>query len=204
MRKPDAYREIVDAPDQRSSTFKAPGPDRARHRAHVGGEQWRRARLRAASAPCRTDLAAARGPGRRGAGAAAVPGAGGSVAKRPTTGTRLGLCREGAAPSQRNSPAVVGRVPRRQSRRLWLYLVLHDLRGLEEACAPEHASDPHGWGEGIRRFCRRHHRDLRSIPWRNARNEAVRRGHWSLELQLWRGLRRRDAVRVDMLYSNVV
>ncbi len=39
MRKPNARREIVDAPDQRSSTFKASGPDRARHRADVGGEQ---------------------------------------------------------------------------------------------------------------------------------------------------------------------
>src|ERR1035438_2403653 len=45
MRKPDAYPEIVDAPDQRSSTFEAPGPDRARHCAHVGSEQWRRAWL---------------------------------------------------------------------------------------------------------------------------------------------------------------
>jgi hypothetical protein len=32
MRKPDAYPEIVDAPDQRSSTFKAPGPDRSLRR----------------------------------------------------------------------------------------------------------------------------------------------------------------------------
>src|SRR5438445_9263274 len=61
MRKPDAYREIVDAPDQRSSTFKAPGPDRARHRADVGGEQWRRPWLRAACPPCRAELAAAGG-----------------------------------------------------------------------------------------------------------------------------------------------
>jgi hypothetical protein len=38
MRKPDAYPEIVDAPDQRSSTFETPGPDRARHRADVGSE----------------------------------------------------------------------------------------------------------------------------------------------------------------------
>lgn len=36
MRKPDAYPEIVDVPDQRSSTFEAPGPDRARHCADVG------------------------------------------------------------------------------------------------------------------------------------------------------------------------
>lgn len=43
MRKPDAYPEIVDAPDQRSSTFEASWPNRARHRAHVGSEQWRRA-----------------------------------------------------------------------------------------------------------------------------------------------------------------
>jgi hypothetical protein len=107
MRKPDAYPEIVDAPDQRSFTFKAPGPDRARHCAHVGSEQWRRARLCAASAPCRVELAAARGPGRRGPGASAVPGACGGGAKRPATGTRLGVCREGAAPSQRNAPAIV-------------------------------------------------------------------------------------------------
>src|SRR3954463_9749662 len=40
---------------------------------------------------------------------------------------------KGATPAQRDTPAVVGRVSRRQSRRLWLYLVLHDLRGLEEA-----------------------------------------------------------------------
>ena len=145
----------------------APGPDRARHRADVGSEPNGVVHGYASRPPCRTDLAAARGPGRRGAGAAAVPGAGG--AKQPTTGTRLGLCREGAAPSQRNSPAVVGRVPRRQSRRLWLYLVLHDLRGLEAACAPEHASDPHRWGEGVRRFRRRHHRYLRSHQRRSTR-----------------------------------
>ena len=42
----------------------------------------------------------------------------------------------------------MGRVSRRQSRWLWLYLVLHDLRGLEEACAPEHASD-HIGGEKV-------------------------------------------------------
>src|ERR1700682_1273167 len=70
---------------------------------------------------------------------------------------RLGLCGEGVAPSQRDTPAVVGRVSRRQSRRLWLYLVLHDLRGLEEARAPEHASDPHRRGESVRRFRPRHH-----------------------------------------------
>lgn len=52
MRKPDAYREIVDAPDQRSSTFEAPGPDRARHRADVGSEQWGRTRLCASRPPC--------------------------------------------------------------------------------------------------------------------------------------------------------
>ena len=39
MRKPDAYPEIVDAPDQRNFTFKVPVRDRARHRAHAGGEQ---------------------------------------------------------------------------------------------------------------------------------------------------------------------
>ena len=33
--------------------------------------------------------------------------------------------------------------------RLWLYAVLHDLRGLEEACAPDDASDPYRWGEGV-------------------------------------------------------
>src|SRR6478672_12653559 len=163
MRKPDAYPEIVDAPDQRSSTFEAPGPDRARHRAHVGGEQWRRAWIRASRTPCGANLATAGGHGRRGPGAVAVPGADGSLAKRPATGTRLGLCGEGTAPPQRDTPAVVGRVSRRQSRRLWLYLVLHDLRGLEAACAPEHASDPHRWGEGVRRFRRRHHRHLNPI-----------------------------------------
>jgi len=36
MRKPDVYLEIVDAPDQRSLTLNAPGPDRARHRAELG------------------------------------------------------------------------------------------------------------------------------------------------------------------------
>src|SRR5271155_694141 len=143
MRKPDAYREIVDAPDPRSSTFEAAGPDRARHRADVGSEQWRRAWIRASRTPCRAELATAGGHGRRGPGAVAVPGADSSLAKRPATGPRLGLCREGAAPSQRDTPAVVGRVPRRQSRWLWLYLVLHHLRGLEAAGAPEHASDPH-------------------------------------------------------------
>src|ERR1700757_1225604 len=73
MRKPDAYPEIVDAPDQRSSTFEAPGPDRARHCADVGGEQWRRAWLRSAGAPCGAVLAASGRDGRRGPGAAAVP-----------------------------------------------------------------------------------------------------------------------------------
>lgn len=43
MRKPDAYPEIVDAPDQRGFTFEAAGPDRARHRADDRGKQWRRA-----------------------------------------------------------------------------------------------------------------------------------------------------------------
>src|SRR6202795_2107594 len=85
----------------------------------------RRARL------CGSDLAAAGGHGRRGPGAIAVPGADGSLARRPATGARLGLCGEGTAPPQRDTAAVVGRVSRRQSRWLWLYLVLHDLRGLE-------------------------------------------------------------------------
>src|SRR5947207_157978 len=88
MRKPDAYPEIVDAPDQRSSTFEAAGPDRARHCADVGGEQWRGARLCAARTPCGSDLATAGGHGRRGAGAIAVPGTDGSLAKRPATGDR--------------------------------------------------------------------------------------------------------------------
>src|ERR1700757_651799 len=74
IRKPDAHPEIVNAPDQRSSTFKAPGSDRARHRAHDRGEQWRRAWLSAARPSCRFDLAAARGGGRRGPGAPPVPG----------------------------------------------------------------------------------------------------------------------------------
>src|SRR5674476_89803 len=103
------------------------GPDRARHCAHVGSEQWRRAWLCAARTPCGAELATAGGHGRRGPGAVAVPGGDGSLAKRPATGTRLGLCGEGTAPPQRDTPAVVGRVSRRQSRRLWLYLVLHDL-----------------------------------------------------------------------------
>ena len=151
----------------------------------------------AARPPCGADLAAAGGHGRRGPGAAAVPGADGSLAKRPATGTRLGLCGEGAAPPQRDTPAVVGRVSRRQSRRLWLYLVLHDLRGLEAACAPEHAPDPHRWGEGVRRFRRRHHRHLRSHHRRSARHEAVRRGDGGLELHLRRGLPEREPVRLD-------
>jgi len=33
---------LIDVPDQRSFTFEAPEPDRARHRADVGSEQWRR------------------------------------------------------------------------------------------------------------------------------------------------------------------
>src|ERR1700692_4637789 len=82
MRKPDAYREIVDAPDLRSSTFEAPGPDRADHRADVGSEQWGRARLCASRPPCGADLAAAGGPGRREPGTAAFSGADGSLAKR--------------------------------------------------------------------------------------------------------------------------
>src|ERR1700686_5361417 len=98
MRKPDAYPEIVDAPDQRSSTFEAPGPDRARHRADVGGKQWGRAWLRASRPPCGADLAVAGGLGRRGPGAVAVPGASGSLAKRPAPDTGLGLCGEGVAP----------------------------------------------------------------------------------------------------------
>ena len=53
MRKPDAYREIGDAADQRSATFEAPGTDRARHRADVGSEQQGRAWLRAACPICR-------------------------------------------------------------------------------------------------------------------------------------------------------
>lgn len=48
MRKPDACREIVDAPDQRSSTFEAPGPDRARRRCHG---YVRRARLAGLTRP---------------------------------------------------------------------------------------------------------------------------------------------------------
>ena len=52
MRRPDAHPEIVDAPDQRSSTIKAPRPDRARHCADDRGEQWRCAWVSAASA-CR-------------------------------------------------------------------------------------------------------------------------------------------------------
>src|ERR1700678_4307568 len=142
MRKPDAYPEIVDAPDQRSSTFEAPGPDRARHCADVGSEQWRRAWIRASRTPCGAELATAGGHGRRGTGTAVVPRADGGLAKRPAPGTGLGLRREGAAPPQRDAPAVVGRVSRRQSGRLWLYLVLHDLRGLEAAGAAEHAPDP--------------------------------------------------------------
>src|SRR3954463_16142439 len=42
--------------------------------------------------------------------------------------------------------------------------------------ATEHAADPHGWREGVRRFRRRHHRHLRSHHRRSARHEAVRRG----------------------------
>src|ERR1700681_3383695 len=73
MRKPDAYPEIVDAPDPRSSTFEAPRPDRARHRADVASEQWRRAGRRASRPPGGADLATAGGPGRRGPGVVAVP-----------------------------------------------------------------------------------------------------------------------------------
>src|ERR1700680_2777208 len=61
------------------------------------------------------------------------PGADISAAKRQATVTRLDLCGEGVAPPQRDTLAVVGRVSRRQSRRLWLHVVLHDLRGLEAA-----------------------------------------------------------------------
>lgn len=38
----------------------------------------------------------------------------------------------------------VGRVSCRQSRRLWLYLVLHDLRGLERVCADDAPGTPGG------------------------------------------------------------
>src|SRR5258708_18234999 len=103
MRKPDAHPEIVDAPDQRSSTFKASGPDRARHRAHVGGEQWRRAWIRAAGAPCGAALAASGRDGRRGTGAAAVPGPCSRLANRATPGTGLGLFVEGTAPPPRDT-----------------------------------------------------------------------------------------------------
>ena len=82
MRKPDAYPEIVDAPDQRSSTFEAPGPDRARHRADVGSEQWRRAWLCAASTHCGAELALPESMDNEGDGT----GAKGSLAKRPATG----------------------------------------------------------------------------------------------------------------------
>src|SRR5260370_23367878 len=150
MRKPDAHPEIVDAPDQRSSTFKASGPDRARQRAHVGGEQWRRAWIRAAGAPCGAALAASGRDGRRGTGAAAVPGACSGVAKRATPGTGLGLCGEGTAPPQRDTLAVVGRGSPRQSRRLWLYLVLPPLRRLEEAGPAWRGPTPTGGGDGGR------------------------------------------------------
>src|SRR5208282_2115538 len=134
----------------------------------------------------------------------AVPGADSSVAKRPATGTRLDLRGEGVAPPQRDTLAVMGRISRGQSRRLWLYVVLHDLRGLEEACAPDDAPDPHGWGEGVRRFRRRYHRHLRSHHRRSARHEAVRRGDGSLELHLRRGLPEREPARLDWLaYQSV-
>src|ERR1700684_2037393 len=64
------------------------------------------------------------------------------------------------------------------------YTWLHDLRGLEAARSPEHASDPHRWGEGVRRFRRRHHRHLRSHHRRSAGHEAVCRGDGGLELHL--------------------
>ena len=65
------------------------------------------------------------------------------------------------------------------------------------ACAAEHASDPRRWGEGVRRFRRRHHRHLRSHHRRSARHEAVRRGDGGLELHLRRGLPKREPVRLD-------
>ena len=68
---------------------------------------------------------------------------------------------------------------------------------LEAACAPEHASDPYRWGEGVRRFRRRHHRHFRSPHRRSARHEAVRRRDGGLELHLRRGLPKRGPLRLD-------
>ena len=68
-------------------------------------------------------------------------------------------------------------------------LIISDAcRGLMES-----AADPPGWGEGVRRFCRRHHRHFRSHHRRSTRHEAVCRGDGGLELHLRRGPERAPA-----------
>ncbi len=88
--------KTVDAPDPRNSTFEAPGPDRARHRADVGVSIGVRAWLRAARPPA-GQVWPCRGSGRREPELFAVPAP--TAASQSTDAHAvIGLSREGVAP----------------------------------------------------------------------------------------------------------
>src|SRR5437899_2142305 len=93
--------------------------------------------------------------------------------RRSATGTGFDLCGEGTAPAQRDPSAVVGRVSRRQSRRLRLYLALHDLRGLEATCAYPSIRQTHMVGRRCSSISRA---TLPSPQWRSSKCSTSKRG----------------------------
>ena len=198
-RRPDAQREIVDAPNTRTAAPEvrerpAGPPDR-----HVAGaQQGGGERLSAAGEGRRFELAVAGGSHRHGAGAATVSraGQGGDAGAR---GAQLGLCGRRAAPQGRDPVAALAGIPRRSPRRVRLRLVLRSVRRLEAAGVADHAPAARRRGEGVRRLCRRHDRPHRPGDRGGDGDEAVRRRHGGLLLRLCRGPAQRGARRLDRL-----
>ena len=100
---------------------------------------------------------------------AAVPAACGGFSRSPVD-SRLAGAASRVEAARRHPVPVVGRVPRGPSGRLRLQPVLRTLPCLEGRARPDHASEPCGRREDVRRLCRRHPRgDRRPLPARSAR-----------------------------------
>ena len=116
----------------------------------------------------------------------------------PSAGAGLGGAEPGDEAQARHPSDPVGRVCRGQPGRLPLQPLLRPLPGLGGAPAGDHAPDPPGRRQAVRRLCRRHRAgDRRPADGRGAGGACVRGGDGRIEPQLRPRQLDRGASRLD-------
>ena len=130
-------------------------------------------------------LAAAAGPDGHRSGGAALRRGRDQAGPSPAAGAGLGGAEPRAEAQARHAADPVGRVHRGQPGRLPLQPLLRPLPGLGSAPAGDHAPDPPGRRQAVRRLCRRHGAGDRRPPHRqDAGGASVRGGDGRIEPQL--------------------